>query len=611
MDTMKSYYHVILTALMAILPLVFLTCTVDPITPLRLAVVSLALTAFFILTLNHKRSIMNTIPKPNSTLIFIALFAVYLIVNAVSVIGSITPSESIQPILTAIILGLLIYAFHITLNNRSQTWIATAISISAGIVSVIAILQYFDLAFLSIPGNVIPYSTMANKNLLASALFMILPCTAYTAFQRTKSQMITGLIATSLALYTIIISQTRAVWLALAVCLITGIMFTIFRRDIVIGAISPTARRLLFYSTTVVVILAIVTIASCQSKTQPPDSIINVNTASLNQRLLLWDKSIDIWKENPFTGCGIGNWKIEILRHGSEGLHSESGEIFFQRPHNDFLWTLAENGLIGGIAWFALIIFGIFAAFKQLIHPQSSQKKQWLLMAFLALIGFTVISFFSYPKERVFHTAMLALYLASTIHPVESSTSVQHRIGISLIAALVSLFCLIISLCLLRSDIHLHDMFESRSKSDWQAVIDSEQAAENWCNKLDHTSTPLAWYRGEAYLGLNEVDSALISYQDAYVINPYHIHVLNNLGAVYEMKGNHEEAIRFFSKALEVMPGFTETVINLAAAYFNNGEYEKAYSTLLSIEENEIENPRYEIYMQAIKEKLGKSELHR
>ena len=64
-----------------------------------------------------------------------------------------------------------------------------------------------------------------------------------------------------------------------------------------------------------------------------------------NERLVLWEKSLEMFKKHPIIGVGAGNWQIYFPDATLKGLwRAEDLNYTFQRPHNDFLWVLCASG---------------------------------------------------------------------------------------------------------------------------------------------------------------------------------------------------------------------------------------------------------------------------
>jgi tetratricopeptide (TPR) repeat protein len=84
---------------------------------------------------------------------------------------------------------------------------------------------------------------------------------------------------------------------------------------------------------------------------------------------------------------------------------------------------------------------------------------------------------------------------------------------------------------------------------------------------------------GYGYLNEHQWDPALYFFKHSLELNPpgeylYYIH--NNMGAVYDHKGNRKEAFREYQTAVRLSPHLPEAHINLGLFYLNKGDIEKA-----------------------------------
>lgn len=62
------------------------------------------------------------------------------------------------------------------------------------------------------------------------------------------------------------------------------------------------------------------------------------------------------------------------------------------------------------------------------------------------------------------------------------------------------------------------------------------------------------------------------------------IRVINNIGAIYSDGGEHDKAVTFFERAVELHPGNADLRINLARTYIELGLYRKAWEQVLTAE---------------------------
>ena len=54
--------------------------------------------------------------------------------------------------------------------------------------------------------------------------------------------------------------------------------------------------------------------------------------------------------------------------------------------------------------------------------------------------------------------------------------------------------------------------------------------------------------RGVANFSMGKIEDSFTDFKLAYSFNPHHLHVLNNIGTIYEIKGNSEVAKKIITK---------------------------------------------------------------
>jgi tetratricopeptide (TPR) repeat protein len=97
---------------------------------------------------------------------------------------------------------------------------------------------------------------------------------------------------------------------------------------------------------------------------------------------------------------------------------------------------------------------------------------------------------------------------------------------------------------------------------------------------------------GKLYQDLGQLESAKEQYQNLIAIDPNSYPAYNNLGYIaFYYEDNYEEAVRYYSKAIEINPSYDQAWCNRALAYEYLDDYDKAredYLQCLKI------NPNYE-----------------
>jgi len=124
------------------------------------------------------------------------------------------------------------------------------------------------------------------------------------------------------------------------------------------------------------------------------------------------------------------------------------------------------------------------------------------------------------------------------------------------------------------------------------SVFQSEETL--WTDALAKNPNTWAGHNnlGEALLHKGQTDQAIIEYQKALDINPYDAQAQNNLGNAFLQKGEVDEAIKQYQKAMTISPGYAEARYNLGGAYLQKGQVDAAirqYQSALAISPDYVE----------------------
>ncbi|MCX6831098.1 MAG: O-antigen ligase family protein, partial [candidate division Zixibacteria bacterium] len=150
-------------------------------------------------------------------------------------------------------------------------------------------------------------------------------------------------------------------------------------------------------------------------------SIITHQDNSSQERLALWSKSWQLFKQHPLSGVGIGNWKVVCPGLGLTRTNAETGDVYFQQPHNDYLWVLTETGVFGLTAYSLIYFLALGYAVRALLRRPSQDEAVFVLLLLFAMICYLVDSFFHYPRERVELVMFSTLILSAIV-------SIHHRL---------------------------------------------------------------------------------------------------------------------------------------------------------------------------------------
>lgn len=118
---------------------------------------------------------------------------------------------------------------------------------------------------------------------------------------------------------------------------------------------------------------------------------IDSEEQSAGQRIEAWYTAIDLFKNHPFVGVGLGNFT----------------EHHYLTAHNSYALVLAELGVIGYVLWFTVTVLPLLKLFeimkgkisvieeKQTIWTENCEKTKLLASTFFySMVGFLVTAFF-------------------------------------------------------------------------------------------------------------------------------------------------------------------------------------------------------------------------
>ena len=442
-------------------------------------------------------------------------------------------------------------------------------------------------------------ATMGNKNLLSSIQFLMLPILIYILYTGNRVLKISCGIAIILFLITIFQTQTRTVLFALGIFSISFFSLNKEKLNNKYFIRLLVGSALLFGSGYAVM-----------KYTNKIDSFILEIKKTLafnsSERYILYDSTLRLIADHPVFGVGPGNWKIDVSNfdlYTKDRAYFKAGSTFAQRPHSDFLWVFSEGGFIAGIAY--ILLFLILLKDSYYLH-KNDQDSIFYSLLFSCIFGYGFISLVDFPFERFSHNIIFFVLASFIIAGKIKSTKTKISNGFKFLFFAVCCFSVYISSVRYNGDLHLANAIQYKSKGDWKYVIKAiDKAYNKTYYEIENTSTPLLWYRGVAYFNLQKYDLAHKDFMSAYKVNPYHVHVLNNLATSYQMKGDSKKAKKYYLDVFRISPTFKESRINLAAILYNEKKYVDALDMILQSKIDDYNlrkenNDNYDLYLKTI-----------
>jgi len=457
-------------------------------------------------------------------------------------------------------------------------------------------------------------SLSANNNLYSGFLLLSIPLLVNGYLKNNGVWRYLLLLAGILAVFFIVILQSRAVYIGLCISIIAIILFIVVRYRSVftrrnIYTVSASLILLfvlcgIFYSSldplrkeyfkSKLAVLNYVPVLTGKDAA-PMDSMVNSGIPvdstpafdlsaeyyqNANLRVIFWKKSLGLIKSSPVKGVGAGNWRIAVasIPNPPNPEHTLRNYTYSQ-PHNEWIAIISELGIAGFLLALCLFILPLVIIFRRIAFVKSKPGIDTLIYSSF-ILGFYVYSIFDFPLRRVEHTVLFFSIMAFLLRKEEMSFgSIRLKKIPYGIFSICVILLLIISLAIgwarIKGEYFTLKMFKNERKND-RKVIDYSQKAENIFYQITPNALPLAWFEGVALFRLGYNSSAMDCFSRALKSTPYEVRVLNDYGTSLFNLNETSKAKGFFVRCYEIDPDFDDAKFNLAAIYFFNRQLDSA-----------------------------------
>lgn len=307
-------------------------------------------------------------------------------------------------------------------------------------------------------------------------------------------------------------------------------------------------------------------------------------SSKVTLRLYNWKGALEIIKDHPFTGTGMGTFGTAYLRYKAP----QANETQF--AHNWYLQSASEMGLLGLVAllWLLIILFKNGA--RTLMQIKGDDR--WIAAGLLTGLGVyalhNLIDMDSYiPGIQMLFWVMAGLLILTRtekpldkrIKTIKRKAEGAKRWATSLIIALAILGLIFFVIKPYLARLHFsHALIYDRENRIEEAISEFKEAL-----RWDPSSANYHSYLARAYLRKNELtsekiwtDQAVDEYQEAIRLDPHNSFLRCDLGQVYHATGQLDKAADKFREAITCYPNYAPHRFALSATYKAQGKSNEA-----------------------------------
>lgn len=140
-----------------------------------------------------------------------------------------------------------------------------------------------------------------------------------------------------------------------------------------------------------------------------PDKYENTD---MGARLSWWHISLQIFREHPVVGAGVGAYPSEFLKHAQP-----MGVPPHNNPHNQFFLLLTQIGLVGPLLFLAILIAHYLSIYRLTEPERLASTALFAVFAFGNLFN----SFLLDSAERTLYMILVSGFLAAANHQASDS----------------------------------------------------------------------------------------------------------------------------------------------------------------------------------------------
>lgn len=386
----------------------------------------------------------------------------------------------------------------------------------------------------------------AHKNYAAATLLMLIPAALSVRLPDTIGTWLQR-IAVGLALFEILFLRTRGVWLAAALMALVAAGAYAAQKD------STYRNQSLIALAVLVVGVGIAIVFGGAEKV--------FDSSTIQSRMHYWKASQEMFLDNPISGVGGGQWKIEYPATGLKGTNESvmNGTTSILRPHNDVLWLLSETG-IGALFFIGMMLLALLHLLK---------NKGQLLFG-LTIVAFGAYGFGEFPLERT--TLLIPFAVAMGYLASQSKSIYEGGKPLSMILSTAALvFTVAVSVARVGGEKEAAQALDGYMKRNTRAMVQNSVAATGTFFEMDIYNNPMPYFEGLGILisGGQQPNAGILrksaaAFEQALEIHPNHILSLNQLAQIRRIEGNYAEASRLYNKVLSMSPRNTSAALRLA-----------------------------------------------
>lgn len=505
-------------------------------------------------------------------------------------------AESKMVVLQSLALLLYFYLIYLvvvnTISTRKQAQYLLLALIASGFgATLYGFLQFLGLArgpygFAARPSSII--SVMGNQNYLAGYIsYLFFPASMLVILCRSKVLKVVLALTIGLLFFILFPIGARGAWLSIVFGLLV----------VALGFVLTKSWRVLIDHKLAVIMLLIVLVLAYLfvSTPGPLNSVLSYSATDGSKsrwgvfkpivkpivkqlitkggaRIEDWYIAVEMLKDHPITGIGLGNYKISFLDYRAKFLKTNRGQAYGEfiprgaQAHNEYVQFLGELGIFGLVLIVFSVIYAIAFVVRRVYRSEDFYNRLLGISLIAGIVGFLVHSLVSFPAHLPASSLLFVTFFGLVGSRVfgDSRLSLNLR-GFTKYVALGLIVVLVLSVTVLayrdwRANVLMGKGKEQMEYGNYHLAKESLLKSL----KLDFQPRQTYFYLGVIERQLNNDQQALAYFNKCLgQFEPYKLFL--HLATLYLNEGNYDKGTAYLQKFLSMGP---ETELRVEALYF-------------------------------------------
>jgi len=309
-------------------------------------------------------------------------------------------------------------------------------------------------------------------------------------------------------------------------------------------------------------------------------------------RLVIWKDSMEIVKESPIVGSGLGSYRWMYPHFRANLLDNADPEF----AHNDYLHYWAEMGLVG-LVIMAVVVAAIVWFGVGVIRRRDTAENAWLMAGMLGMMAgslahaFFDFNFHIFANTHVYIFLMCTMIVAVADGETEKTADVTGR-SVVWLGWILGLVLVVAAMIYGRSMVSYGYVLAAEKR---MATMEWDQAQKlyrqaitwapgNWKAHIGYAHlmrTRSFWVRDrslkEEWLSLSRVH-----YELSLEKNPWEVDAVYGLSGLYKLTGDQEKTLELRRKCTEMVPRHVFYLNELGLQLKDMGRFKEALDVYLA-----------------------------